>query len=64
VKNLNEVIRALECCIEKEDDDCIGNCPYYGEADCLGKVMVDALQQLREYQANKAERVSDTDADN
>lgn len=46
LKNRNEVIRALKCCIENEDLPCEGNCPYSGEDGCVDKVMADALELL------------------
>lgn len=49
MKNRNEVIRAMKCCIKDEDLPCEGNCPYSGEEGCVDKVMADALAQLVEY---------------
>lgn len=46
MKNRDEVIRALKCCIEKEDLPCEGNCSYCGEDGCVDQVMADALVLL------------------
>ena len=48
MKNREEVIRALKCCVVNEDDSCEGNCPYSGEKGCVGKAMADALELLQE----------------
>ena len=64
MEKLYEVIRAITCCRVNEDEPCTGNCPYDGKEDCIGAVMVDALDLLKEYEAKMAERGSDTHADN
>lgn len=64
MEKLYEVIRAITCCRVNEDEPCAGNCPYDGMEDCVGAVMVDALDLLKEYEAKMAERGSDTHADN
>ena len=50
MKTLNEVIKALEWCVDDSHDDCDG-CPYdTGEVtDCHDR-NVDALYYLKEYQ--------------
>lgn len=53
MKELNEVIQALTCCCVNEDHPCIEHCPYYGQEDCLGKVMKDALELLKGFGAKK-----------
>ncbi len=63
MEKLSEVIRALECCRVDEDKPCIGNCPYFGKADCLDKMMVDALKLLKEYQTKMAEGRSNVNAE-
>ena len=47
MKDRNEVIRALKCCIKDEDLPCDGNCPYCGEKNYVDKVMADALELLQ-----------------
>jgi hypothetical protein len=47
MKDRNEVIRALKCCIKDEDLPCEGNCPYSGEEGGVDKVMADALELLQ-----------------
>ena len=48
MKNRNEVIRALKCCVKNEDLPCEGNCPYYREGGyCIDNVMADALELLQ-----------------
>lgn len=46
---LDDVMRALECCIhsDSEENHCI-NCPYYAEKYCAAKISADALALLRE----------------
>ena len=48
MKNRDEVIQALKCCLINEDDTCEGNCPYCGEDGCVDKVMTDALVLLED----------------
>ena len=48
MKDRNEVIKALKCCIKVEDLPCEGNCPYFGEDDCVSTVMHDALVLLED----------------
>lgn len=53
MKSIEEVIKAFEWCLQDDDADCI-QCPYYEgkETDCHNR-NVDALQYLKEYQADK-----------
>lgn len=47
--DLNRVIADLRCCLdEKNPDDCRG-CSYHGMWGCVGSVMADALELLKEY---------------
>lgn len=66
MKNLNEVIRGLECCLS-EDMSCAENCPCFKgsyELDgCMDDLLADALEHLKEYAANMAGGRSDTNAE-
>ena len=55
MKTLNEVIKALEWCIDDSHDDCDG-CPYEtGEVTDCHEKNVDALHYLQTYRADKLE---------
>ena len=57
MKSLDEVIKAMDMCINDNDaQNCLG-CPYAdidGEAACYGHDREDALYYLKEYRAEKA----------
>ena len=45
--NIEEVIRAIECCCVNNVEACELNCPYSGVKCCVDKVMRDALELLK-----------------
>jgi hypothetical protein len=45
--NIEEVIRAIECCCVNDAEECYGNCPYSYVKGCVDKVMTDALELLK-----------------
>lgn len=49
MEKLDKVMRALTCCLVNEDEPCEVGCPYAGAEGCVDKVMVDALEELKEY---------------
>ena len=49
MEKLNKVIAGLECCRINEDVPCEVGCPYSGVEGCVDKVMLDALEVLKEY---------------
>ena len=67
MKNLNEVIRGLECCLS-EDMSCADNCPCFKgkyELDgCMDDLLTEALKLLKEYEAKMAVGRNDANADN
>ncbi len=58
MEKLDKVIAALECCLVNEDEPCEAGCPYSGVEGCVDKVMLDALEWLKE-QNRLIEELSD-----
>lgn len=57
MEKIEKVIHALKCCRANEDEPCAVNCPYWEESDeCIGKVMDDALEVLRELRDKETSR--------
>ena len=46
-----DVMRALEICVDTEDSMCCHDCPYYRNEPCVHRLNKDALALLREKDA-------------
>ena len=61
MKPLDEVIEDAERCLLPFPGDC-GNCPHYDEsvdtAVCMGKIIAEALEQLKMYQQEKGSLIN------
>lgn len=58
MEKLDKVIAALECCRVNEDEPCEVGCPYNGVEGCVDKVMLDALDLLKELRSTDGDLIS------
>ena len=62
MKTLDEVIKAIEYCLNPVDElgNCNGDCPYCPSCDPEGKIVkLDALHYLKEYRSDKLQWEAD-----
>lgn len=58
MEKLDKVVAALECCRVNEDEPCEVGCPYNGVEGCVDKVMLDALEVLKELRSTDGDLIS------
>ena len=58
----DELIKALECCIEHDPDDIprCNKCPYHGNMKCVNRIKWQALELLKRQKPKKIVRVQKT----